>query len=370
MLGTVRPWVDTLLEGRIDAKKRNTLAHIVSGIIEGKTVVPAEIGKHVVSAASDKDRIKQVDRFLGNTGFDVRAVSEGLLACFDFAPRQRVGLALDWTKLGPFWMMTTSVVTGSRALPFHWTIIHPKKLRMLVVQKWHIEELKAMLPPDVEFILLFDAGYDDVDFLRCLIDSNVKFIVRSSSTVCIREKGKKWVNLSKTKLERGRLYDWGTVDFTKDHELEIRVIGFHDHGMADPWLLVTNLQDTGEWVVKLYGRRFETEETYKDFKDVRSGLQLKGTRVTDPHRLARLVAAQAVAYYLMVLCGLYGEELNLHRKMQANTIKHRRVVALWRVGRNLIRNGKVQFHGLLSRLKSLLEALGVSLGGRFCHRYG
>lgn len=48
------------------------------------------------------------------------------------------------------------------------------------------------------------------------------------------------------------------------------------------------------------------------------------------------MAAQTVAYYLMVTGGLYGEEHNLQYGMQANTIKKRRVLALWRVGRRLL----------------------------------
>ena len=119
-------------------------------------------------------------------------------------------------------------------------------------------------------------------------------------------------------------------------------------------------------IVLFYSRRFETEETYKDYKDVRGGMQLKGSRITTEDRLSRLIAAQTIAYWLMSLAGLYGEEKGLHRKMQANTIRDKRVLALWKVGRKLLRTAKIQGQHLLGPMWRLLEALSGTYGGRLC----
>jgi hypothetical protein len=355
----------------LDAKKLETLACVASGIIESRSLVLGDIGRAVPSGAYDKHKIKRVDRFLSNTGFDVDAVSRGLLRSLAFVPHQRVLLALDWTKLGKLWMMTASVVLGSRSLPFHWTIVNQKRVRLAVAQKWHVEGLLDLLPSGVEYVLLFDAGYDDVDFVKFLMAAEIKFVVRCSSTPSIRPEGRdEWIKLAACSFERGRLYDWRDVEFTIEHELLIRFVAIHDHKQKGPWRLLTNLQDDAQRIVTYYGRRFETEETYKDFKDVRSGFQLKGTRVLDPRRLIRLVAAMTVAYYLMVCAGLYGEDLGLHRQMQTNTVKHKRVLALWRVGRNLIRQGRVSRQHLLGRLWLLIDSLSISFGGLQCQASG
>lgn len=371
LLDTVRCWIDQVLAGLLDAKKLNTLTCVAAGIIESQSLVIAEIGEAIPSGAFDKHRVKQVDRFLSNTWFDARAVSLGLLRGFAFVPHQRVLVALDWTTCGRLEMMTAAVATGSRALPFHWTVINKKRVRMAVAQKQHIEELLLMLPVGVEVVLLFDAGFDDADFVRFLLASGIKFVVRTSPQVCVRAQAQEeWTKLSEFVWERGRLYDWGLVDFTKEHEVPIRLVALHDHGQKKPWLLLTNLQDDARRVVDCYSRRFETEETYKDIKDVRSGFQLKGTRVRSPQRLTRLVAAMTVAYYLLVCAGLYGEDLGLHRHMQTNTEKRKRVLALWRVGLRLIRRGKVRRQHLLGRLWTLLEAMSIKFGGQQCQASG
>lgn len=371
LLDTVRCWVDQVLAGLLDEKKRNTLTHVVSGIVESESTVIAKIGEAIPSDAYDKHRVKQVDRFLSNTWFDVGAVSRGLLRGFAFVPHQRVLVALDWTTCGKLEMMTASVATGSRALPFHWTAINKKRVRMANAQKRHVEELLVLLPPHVEAILIFDAGFDDVDFLKFLKALGVKFIVRSSPQVCVRAGGnEEWTHLSRFTWERGAFYDWGEVEFTKEHKLSIRLVALHDHDQKKPWLLLTNLQDDAQRIVEAYSRRFETEETYKDIKDVRSGFQLKGTRIKDPDRLVRLVAAMTVAYFLLVCAGLYGEDLGLHRQMQTNTERRKRVLALWRVGLRLIRRGKVRRQHLLGRLWSLLDAFSLRFGGLHCPASG
>lgn len=370
MLEAVRSWVDHLLVGILDARRRETVSCIVAGIVHSRSVIPATIGREMPGDTADKHKIKRVDRFLGNCAVEAREISRALLRNYNFQPGQRVLLSLDWTAVGNFEMLTTSVVLGGRAVPFHWTVIDKKKTRMAVAERWHVDELKAMLPEGIQFICLFDAGFDAVEFIRHLEKLGLHFVVRSSTEVCIRPQGKNWIRMRDFTWSRGHAHEFGIVEFTKDHCHRVRVVGVHDLGQQQPWLLVTNLQDSPRQVISYYGRRFETEETYKDFKDIRDGLQLKGKRIKSADRLSRLIAAEVIAYWLMVMAGLYGEELGLHLKMQANTIKHRRVLALWRVGRKLLRDGLIQSQHLLHYLWATLGALSAKFGGAKCQLSG
>lgn len=365
-LETVRSWTDQIL-ATSDGKKQHTFSCIVAGIIEGRTSVPADIGRNIPTDAFEKHKIKQVDRYLNSKTFDAREISRGLLTLVspNLRPQQRVAIALDWTATGNFETLTSSIVMGGRALPFHWTVIDQDVTRMAVAERQHLKELRKILPNGPNFVLLFDAGFDDASFIRFL-DKDVKlqFVVRTGPSVSVQRcDKKKFIHLMKCCWKRGVVYDWGDVLFSQKKRTQIRFVAIHDHGMADPWLLLTNLKDPATRIVQLYGRRFETEETYKDLKDIRSGLQLKGTRVESVESLERLIAACAAAYFVLILAGLYGEEIGHHRRLQANSTKHRRVLALWRVGRSVLRRGIVASKGLLSRLWLTLQIVSIALGG-------
>jgi hypothetical protein len=366
MLEAVRTFIEHSLVGVMDARKRNTMSFLVAGIVESKSANLAALAREMPGDTADKHKIKRVDRFIGNTAVDVSGISLALLRNYGFQKGQRVNLSLDWTTVGKYEVLTTSVVSGGRAIPFHWTVIDKKKTRMAVAERFHVEELKSLLPEGVSFTCLFDAGFDSVEFVSKLETETLQFVVRCATGVCMRPEGKDWIRVSEVEWERGHVYDWGTCELTKEHAFKVRIVGVWDPGQKSPWLLLTNLQHDARTVITYYGHRFETEETYKDYKDIRNGLQLKGQRVKSPDRLARLLAVETMAYWIMTMAGLYGEDLGLHRSMQANSIKHRRVLAVWRVGRKLLRDGRVQRQNLLALLWSLIERMSITFGGVPC----
>jgi hypothetical protein len=50
--------------------------------------------------------------------------------------------------------------------------------------------------------------------------------------------------------------------------------------MREAWHLATNLdKETASTIVKMYGRRFTIEETFRDQKDLRFGMGLRATHI-------------------------------------------------------------------------------------------
>ena len=65
---------------------------------------------------------------------------------------------------------------------------------------------------------------------------------------------------------------------TKDAYPVEAVVLVHDRDMKDAWCLATSRGDlTARQVVTLYGKRFTTEETFRDQKDLRFGMGLNQT---------------------------------------------------------------------------------------------
>jgi hypothetical protein len=70
--------------------------------------------------------------------------------------------------------------------------------------------------------------------------------------------------------------------------------------------------------VKLYGRRFTIEETFRDTKDVHFGMGLSATHIGSNARRDRLLFLGALAYALLVLLGAAGERCELDRTLKAS----------------------------------------------------
>lgn len=66
--------------------------------------------------------------------------------------------------------------------------------------------------------------------------------------------------------------------------------------MNESWCLVTRFNETlAQEVMDAYGRRFTIKETFRDVKDLKSGMGLRQVRVKTPERRDRLLLISALA---------------------------------------------------------------------------
>jgi len=119
---------------------------------------------------------------------------------------------------------------------------------------------------------------------------------------------------------------------TSDETAVAAVVCVKAKNMKDPWCLASSRADlTATETVKLYGRRFTIEESFRDQKDLRFGLGLSATHIGTPDRRDRLLLLIAVAQALMTLLGAAAEDEGLDRYTKANTSK-KRTHSLYRQG--------------------------------------
>ena len=83
--------------------------------------------------------------------------------------------------------------------------------------------------------------------------------------------------------------------------------------------------------MKLYGRRFTIEETFRDQKDLHFGMGLKATHIGKAERRDRLLFLAALAQALLTLLGAAAESIGYDRFMKANNVK-KRTHSLFRQG--------------------------------------
>src|SRR5207237_8427901 len=85
------------------------------------------------------------------------------------------------------------------------------------------------------------------------------------------------------------------------------VVCVKEAGMKENWCLATSRTDMGgKNVVELYGKRFTTEENFRDTKDQKFGLGLSATHIGTPVRRDRLLLIAALAQSLLTLLGAAG----------------------------------------------------------------
>lgn len=95
--------------------------------------------------------------------------------------------------------------------------------------------------------------------------------------------------------------------------------------------------------MKLYSRRMQIEQNFRDEKSGRYGFGLREGRNNSAERLEVLALIATLASIVMWLSGYGLENRGIHLKYQANTIRHRRVISLLTLAENVLRHSPLIF---------------------------
>lgn len=109
----------------------------------------------------------------------------------------------------------------------------------------------------------------------------------------------------------------------------------HARRGKEPWLIATSLSVTRKSaikIVKIYKQRMQIEETFRDMKSQLHGLGFNQSRSRKINRIAILILLAVLACLLLLIIGTAVECSGKHRRYQANSIKHRRVLSLQTLG--------------------------------------
>ena len=219
--------------------------------------------------------VKQVDRFLSNAGIDVEALTPAW-ARFVIASRKEIIIALDWTEFDADDHATLCayvVTTHGRATPLCWKTHTRSTLTnggRTDAEHALIERLSAAIPEDVSIALLADRGFGDQVLYQVLDLLGWHYVMRFRGVIAVEHAGvtkaaARWLPPS------GRATKLAAARVTKKKTEVGAVVVVKAAKMKDAWCLATNLgAQTAAAVVKLYGRRFTIEETFRDQKDLAS----------------------------------------------------------------------------------------------------
>ena len=331
-----RQMLDSIFED-VHAKRLDSLANAVVGTMQATRVAIHAIGAAYAEVAEIKPRngVKQVDRFLSNRGIAVEAMTEAW-AKFVLGGRREVLLALDWTEFDDDDHATLAiyvVTTHGRATPLVWKTVKKSTLAgtRTDIEHAEIERLANAIPPGIAITLLADRGFGDQKLYATLALLGWDFVIRFRGCILVEHEGvakpaAAWLP------ESGRATKLAGVRVTADRAELGAVVVVHDKRMAEPWHLATSLRDkAASYIVKLYGRRFTIEETFRDQKDLRFGMGLRATHIRSEARRDRLLMLLAIAQALLTLLGEASERTGMDAFLKVNTVK-KRTHSLFRQG--------------------------------------
>ena len=235
--------------------------------------------------------VKQIDRLLSN-----------------------VGVVLD--VLFPSWIR---FVVGVRTELIVWKTHRKSDLEGHRTQWEHdlVQQLQRAMAPSVAITLLADRGFGDQKLYELLALLGWDYVIRFRGAILVENAAGEVRPASDWVRPGGRAFLIHGAKVTADLASVPGVVLVHARNMKEPWCLATSLSSkTASEIVKLYGRRFTIEETFRDTKDIRFGLGLSATHIGRTDRRDRLLFLFAIAHALITLLGAASEESKLDRTLK------------------------------------------------------
>jgi hypothetical protein len=314
-----------------------SLANGVVGVLNAAVLSIHAIGQAYARTAkiTPKSGVKQVDRLLSNDGIDLDVVM-GQWVRYVIGTHPSVVIALDWTDFDRDDHTTLCaylVTTHGRAMPLAWKTV--KKSELLDMRSKYeeilIDSLHGWLPPTVRATLLADRAFGSQVFYENLEMLGWDFVIRFRGCIAV-EAGEERKPASEWLFANGRARKLVDAKVTADGTKIGAVVVVKAPRMKEAWFLATSLgESSAAEIVKLYGRRFTIEETFRDTKDLHFGMGLSATHIRDAARRDRLLLLVAMAHTLLTLLGAASEASGLDRYLKVNTVK-KRTHSLYRQG--------------------------------------
>jgi hypothetical protein len=322
--------VDQIFGDDLHAMRVLSLANGVVGTIDAAVLSIHAIGRGYARVTNNdkKHGVKQTDRLLANAGIEVWSLFRPW-AQFVVGERKEIVLALDWTEFDADDHATLAgylITSHGRATPLVWMTVSKATLKNKRNDHEYrlIERLHECLAADVKITLLADRGFGDQKLYRFLQTLGWDFVIRFRGAIQVedaegtRKTAHAWVPTT------GRALILRGARVTRTRAEVPAVVVVHAKQMKESWCLATTLAECkAAEIIKLYGRRFTIEETFRDQKNFRFGLGLSATHIGSPDRRDRLLLLAAIAQALLTLLGAAGEACGLDRLMKTNTRKTR-----------------------------------------------
>jgi hypothetical protein len=363
----------------------------VETAIHHQRLTLTELGRGLRSPTLVKHNIKRMDRLLGNSRLGTerlpifQAVAHWLLA-----GRSQPIVLVDWSDLTAdraWQLLRASIPVRGRAVTIY-EEVHPLcAFASRHVHRRFLQHVAQVLPREAQPIVVTDAGFRGTWFQ--LVESfGWHWIGRIRNRTLVQQPGAQPWHPCKDLYAQATAQPsaLGVMRLVRSNPVacplylvrqrpkgrkKTSVFG-HSVGSShsrkhaarerEPWLLGASLgwQHLGaKRIVALYRQRMQIEEAFRDLKSERYGLGFTASHTRGALRLANLLLIGALALLVLWWVGQATQQQHRAYHYQANTRKHRPVLSLIFLGRQVMRRaaGGITPHHLRQAIRSLQHQL-------------
>lgn len=352
---------------------------MAAALCNGAELTLTSLGRHLPGRAHVKNKIKRVDRALGNPALhrDLPRIQH-LLTHTITSLMPFCVIAVDWTGWHDknWHLLRASLVCNGRSLPLMSEVVSAELAQNSHVQCCFLDRLHAAIPAGKTVMIITDAGFR-TDWFRHISQLGWLFTGRVRGCISLRLKGQtEWMKISELEAtECPKKVGYGvlarkprTACYGNFYLHKRPSAGRHSKGglpktqreyrssAQEPWLLFSNAEDMEpQQIMMLYSKRMQIEQNFRDEKSPRFGFGLRWSRSQGKGRLEVLNIVGAMASLVMWLAGYRAEKQKQHRHFQANSIRHRRVLSYLRLAGEMVRHApkKLKRLNIANELKVL-----------------
>lgn len=345
-LEQMRTLAESLFGDDLHALRVLSLANGATGVLHAATLSVHAVGQAYAKTAKIKPKsgTKQVDRMLSNDAVDVEMLQRQWVQ-FVVGVREEVVIALDWTEFDKDDHSTLCaylVTRHGRATPMMWRTVQKSKLKGQRSEHEFelLTRLNEALPGHTERVtVLADRGFGSKEMYAHLEALGFDYVIRFRGCIMVEDHAGTSKPADDWLLPTGRARMLRSAKVTSDGHEVGAVVVTKQRNMADAWYLATSHKDKkATEIVKLYGKRWTIEPSFRDTKDLHFGLGLSATHIRNADRRDRLLLLVAMAHALLTLLGAASERVGFDMFLKANTTKKR--------SHSLFRQGHYWYHAI------------------------
>lgn len=318
--------------------RQNALIDSTVALMNGATLSLTSIGRYLPGPARVKDKIKRVDRLLGNHALhkDISIIFNDITAMMT-KNLSWCAIAVDWSGYPSqsYHILRASLVCDGRSIPLMSQFVPSKKQNNILIQNAFLDSLACAVSPETKVIIIADAGFQSAWF-RHIKSLGWDFIGRIRGVVkfCLHEGKEKWLNVKNYNgTERAEYLGTGTLARSKYAQCEghfylqkkspkgrkntrargrpgsPKTVKEQRAAAKEPWLIFTSTDEfKPREIMKLYSRRMQIEQNFRDEKSERFGFGLRCSGSKSGERLLVLSLLATLASIVFWLLGYHFEK--------------------------------------------------------------